>query len=92
MALQLNRLIFLARGEVLSIPSALGLEVKCVRGDLWITQRADSDDNIIGAGQSFVLDRPGLVLVSALLGRAVLVLQHVQTASSTAFRSGCRSA
>ena len=85
MALQLNCLVFLARGEVLPIPSALGLEVKCVRGDLWITQHADCDDNIIGAGQSFVLDRPGLALVSALLGRAVLVLQRVQTAPATTF-------
>ena len=52
-----------------------GLEVKCVRGSLWITQHGDLEDRVIGNGQSFVLDRPGLSLVTALGEPAVVVVK-----------------
>lgn len=52
-----------------------GLEVKCVRGSLWITQHGDLEDRVIGNGQSFVLSRPGLSLVTALGEPAVVVVK-----------------
>jgi hypothetical protein len=39
--------------------------VKSLHGVLWITQSNDSEDIVVRGGQSFVLDRPGLALISA---------------------------
>jgi hypothetical protein len=61
--------------EVLDIRDGEGRLVQCLRGVLWITQSNDTDDIVIHAGQSFVLDRPGLALVSAPIGSAVVVVQ-----------------
>jgi hypothetical protein len=61
--------------EVLDIHDGEGLQVQCLRGVLWITQSNDRDDIVIRAGQSFVLDRPGLALVSAPIGSALVVVE-----------------
>ena len=75
MAGPLDTPIYLKARELLPIRNGMGVEVKSMRGDLWITQDADPEDRIVEAGQSFVIDRPGVTLVTALLGPAVLVLQ-----------------
>lgn len=61
--------------QVLDIRNGQGLRVGCVRGVLWITQSNDSDDIIVQDGQSFVLDRPGLALISAPIGPADVIIQ-----------------
>ena len=75
MAGPLDTPIYLKARELLPIRNGMGVEVKSLRGDLWITQDSDPEDRIVEAGQSFVIDRPGVTLVTALLGPAVLVLQ-----------------
>ena len=62
------------RAKYLPIENGAGLEVKCLRGTLWITQSGDPEDIIIDSGESFKLDRPGLSLVDALLDPALLVV------------------
>jgi|SRR6476619_545440 hypothetical protein len=57
--------IALAARSVHRIENAKGTEVSCVRGPIWITQARDSRDLILAAGQSVVLDRPGLAIVYA---------------------------
>jgi hypothetical protein len=64
--------------EVLHIHDGAGLAVKCVRGVLWITQSNDTDDIVVRTGETFVLDRNGLALVSAPIGPADLVVEAVQ--------------
>jgi hypothetical protein len=61
--------------EVLDIRDGQGLRVKSLRGVLWITQSTDSEDIVVRDGQSFVLDRPGLALISAPIGPADIVIQ-----------------
>ena len=56
--------------EMLHVHDGLGLQVTCVAGILWITQSNDTNDIVVHAGQSFVLDRPGLALVSTPSGPA----------------------
>src|SRR5580700_9662707 len=56
--------------EAINIHDGEGLTVACLDGHLWITQANDFDDIVIHDGQSFVLDRPGLALVSAPVGPA----------------------
>src|SRR5262245_56246219 len=62
-----NMPLRLGAREVLNIRDGAGLAVKCLEGALWITQDGDLADVVLGEGQSFVLDRPGLALVSALV-------------------------
>jgi len=76
--------LHLAAREVVNIRDGVGLLVRCLRGVLWITQADDSDDIVIEDGQSFVLDRPGLTLVSALVGPADMVIASEPTAAERA--------
>jgi len=75
MAGPLDTPVHLQARELLPIEDGAGLEVKSLGGDLWITQAGDPEDKILHGGESFVLDRPGLTLVTALCGPAVLVVQ-----------------
>jgi hypothetical protein len=61
--------------QVLDIRNGQGSRVRCLRGVLWITQSNDSDDIVVHDGQSFVLDRPGLALISAPIGPADVIIQ-----------------
>jgi len=70
-----GRPIHLKSREVLDIHDGEGLAVKCLRGVLWITQSDDTDDIIVRDGETFVLDRDGLALISAPTGPADLVIQ-----------------
>jgi ferric-dicitrate binding protein FerR (iron transport regulator) len=54
--------------ELLEIRDGEALRIACLKGIVWITQSEDSRDIVIQAGQSFVLDRPGLALVAAPVG------------------------
>jgi hypothetical protein len=42
------------------------VRVCCLRGALWITQEQSTSDVLLEAGESFVIDQPGLTLVMAL--------------------------
>jgi hypothetical protein len=79
MAARLDDPIYLKAREILPIEGGAGLEVKCLRGALWITQSGDHEDIIIDDGESFVLDRQGLSLVNALLEPALVVVQRRTT-------------
>lgn len=72
----LDQPIYLKAHEILPIEDGAGLEVKCLRGSLWITQAGDPKDRIIDSGESFVLNRPGLSLVNALLDPALVIVQR----------------
>ena len=60
--------------ELLEIRDGRGLRVACVNGVIWITQSEDTRDVIVGAGESFILDRPGLALVAAPVGPATVTV------------------
>jgi Protein of unknown function (DUF2917) len=74
MAAPFDTPVYLKAGESLRVAEGTGLEVKCVLGYLWITQHGDLEDRVIGKGQSFVLNRSGLSLVTALGEPAVVVV------------------
>jgi hypothetical protein len=75
MAAPLDTPIHLKERESLRLHDGAGLEVRCLLGDLWITEEGQREDAIIGYGQSCVLDRPGLSLVTALGSPALVVVQ-----------------
>jgi Protein of unknown function (DUF2917) len=82
--------LHLASREMVNIHDGAGLLVRCLRGVLWITQANDSDDIVIEDGQSFMLDRPGLALVSAPVGPADVVITTEPTAVDRARSTGHR--
>lgn len=43
-----------------------GSEIRCLEGMLWITQEGDLRDYILKAGETFVTDRKGKVVLQAL--------------------------
>lgn len=57
--------ISLPARSVHRIEDAKGIRISCVRGVAWITQERDPRDLILAAGQSVVLDRPGLAIAYA---------------------------
>jgi hypothetical protein len=82
--------LHLASREVLNIHNGTGLLVRSLHGALWITQENDSDDIVLEDGESFVLDRPGLALVSAIAGPADIVITSEPTAADRARSTGHR--
>lgn len=54
------------REQMLRLDGSKGARIACLRGMLWVTQYEDPRDVILPAGESFMLDRGGLALVSAL--------------------------
>jgi hypothetical protein len=55
----------LGRRDTLILEAARGALVRCVEGLVWITQDGDRADHIVGAGDSFRVDRDGSVIVQA---------------------------
>jgi hypothetical protein len=70
--LELETLALKAR-SIHRIASARGHKVTCVKGTTWITQERDNRDIILGAGQSVVLERPGLAVVYAFKDALITV-------------------
>ncbi len=52
--------------QLLKVRGGIGHVVVCHGGSLWVTQHRDGRDVVLRAGESFALDRRGLVLVQAL--------------------------
>jgi Protein of unknown function (DUF2917) len=78
MSAPLDTPVYLKERESLRLPDGAGLKVRCLLGNLWITEEGDGEDRIISNGESFVLDRPGLSLATALSGPALVVVQPGQ--------------
>jgi hypothetical protein len=69
-----DHLLQLGTGKLIGIDHGEGSRVNCVEGAVWITQSNDPRDIVIKGGESFVLDRPGLALVCAAAGPAVVAV------------------
>lgn len=67
--------IKLQRDQHMRLSDAQGWKIKAVDGTVWITQEGDSRDIVLRNGESFVFDRAGKVLLSAL-DRAVLCVKR----------------
>ena len=63
----------LAQGELVHVDDARGATLRVTRGTLWITLQDDVRDVVLGAGDSFTIDRDGLTLAEAQEKTAVCV-------------------
>jgi len=67
------RLSRVAPGAVLEIGDGIGSQVRVERGTAWVTQQGDETDFILGVGDTFTVDRDGLVLASPLGAEDVIL-------------------
>lgn len=44
---------------------AAGHVLRCISGTLWVTQEGDARDHVLNAGEEFVIETPGVVVVQA---------------------------
>lgn len=58
--------IELAPRELIEVKDGQGIRVCITAGAVWITQQHDPRDIVLTRGDCFVLDRPGVALLSAL--------------------------
>jgi hypothetical protein len=65
----------LPQGAMLCVRNSRGKGVAVFQGHAWVTQEGDLRDVVLGAGESFVLDRPGVAIVHALGPASVLVFE-----------------
>jgi hypothetical protein len=63
----------LNKRQLLKLRGGAGHAVVCHSGSVWLTQDGDRRDIVLGAGESFALDRAGLVLVQALEQSAISI-------------------
>ena len=63
----------LRKAQILRLHDASGAAIVCLQGELWLTQDGDFRDIVLAAGDSFVLDRAGVTLVTALSASSVCV-------------------
>jgi hypothetical protein len=90
-----DRPLRLSTGQLLDLHDGEGLEIACLEGAVWITQSNDPRDIVIAAGESFVLDKPGLALVCASAGPATVAVEAPQRPTApvlTPYRWSMRTA
>ncbi len=57
-------------GQSLRLQDALGSRISVLQGHVWLTQDHDPRDVVVAAGEDFVIDRPGMALITPLNGPA----------------------
>jgi hypothetical protein len=59
-----------------SVELSVGDTVRCVRGQIWLTQEGDWRDYCLVAGVSFCADRKGQAVLSAIAGSSAVVVER----------------
>jgi hypothetical protein len=71
---QVNRLVEIDPVQPFSGHIPVGSTVTSITGQVWLTQEGLPDDIILGAGESFVVRRKGIIVMSGLRGAALVHL------------------
>lgn len=65
----------LPKGALLHVRNPEDKGVAVFQGQAWVTQQNDPRDVLLGAGESFALDRLGMAIVQALEDTSLLVFE-----------------
>lgn len=84
--------ICLPKGQAALLDDARGARVQCRGGSVWVTQEGDRRDIVLEPGDSILIERDGMAVVSALRDASIEV-QPVRAAAGArgALWSGWRS-
>jgi hypothetical protein len=80
----------LPKDAVLHLDAGAGEAVVVFHGRVWITQDGDARDVVLGPGESFTLDRPGVALAQALRDSSLLVVARPDAGSGGEALAGAR--
>ena len=67
--------------QIVLVRDGLGARVICMSGVVWITQEGDLRDTVLHGGGSFVLDRHGVALITAIQTSRIRVEEAVLAAA-----------
>ncbi len=70
--------------QLLKVRGGVGHTIVCHSGSVWVTQDRDRRDIVLGAGESFALDRSGLALVQAFEQSAISIAPPARSACAGA--------
>ena len=70
-----SRRIDIAGSAARSVELSVGDTIRCVRGQIWLTQESDWRDYCLVAGVSFCADRNGQAVLSAIGGSSAVVVE-----------------
>ncbi len=56
----------LQRDAMITLREAIGVQVECLDGSLWITQEGEAQDTVLSSGEDFLVNHTGLTLILAL--------------------------
>lgn len=65
--------IDLHRGKLVRVREGAGSTVTAHAGTVWLTEQGSLRDVLLGPGESFTLDRPGLALVQAFSDASISI-------------------
>ena len=80
-----NTSIGMPRGSLLRIDDGAGVLVYVWEGELWLTQEGSPKDHLLGAGQTFRIERDGATLAHAF--QRSLVSLSPPAPQSSSFRT-----
>ena len=80
--------IDLAARESLPLPDVRGVTLRVTRGTVWVTQENDTQDIVLRAGDTWVVERNGLTLLEAQQDATVCAVGRKLEARVVAQRSG----
>jgi hypothetical protein len=86
--------ICLPQGQAALLDDARGARVHCRAGSVWVTQEGDRRDIVLEPGESTVIERDGMAVVSALRDASIdvqPVRADADAGARTVGRSGWRS-
>jgi hypothetical protein len=75
--------IELAEGAMLRLPHAVGAEIRCVAGALWITHDHCRADIVLQGGERYVARRRAMLLQAMSFARLTIVPAEQRTIIST---------
>jgi len=69
-------IIDLAARESVSLPNMRGTTLRVTRGSVWITQENDTQDIVLRAGDTWVVEKNGLTILEAQENTTFCALGH----------------
>ena len=68
-----NTRLELAKEGLIAVRDAQDARIECLAGTIWVTQEGALKDDVLEAGDSLVVRKPGLTVITALVPAALTV-------------------